>query len=210
MTDTGSGISPEVQARLFEPFFTTKGPDKGTGLGLATVYGIVKQSHGSIWVDSEPARGATFTILLPPAQLPVKPVHQPAPTEPESLAGSETILLVEDHAVLRDLVRRTLQRFGYRVLTADSGEAALDLCACEGSIADLLITDVVLPGLSGPALADQLKAQWPQLRTLLVSGYTADNVAHDSVVDGRRPFLQKPFTPLTIATKVRMVLNSPA
>lgn len=210
LSDTGSGISPEVQAHLFEPFFTTKGPDKGTGLGLATVYGIVKQSHGCIWSDSEPARGATFTILLPLMQLTVKPVYQPAPTEPESLAGSETILLVEDHAVLRDLVRRTLQRFGYRVLTADGAEAALDLCARERNIVDLLITDVVLPGLSGPALADQLKARWPQLRTLLVSGYTADNVVHDSVVDGRRPFLQKPFTPETIARKVRMVFNSPA
>lgn len=209
MTDTGSGISPEVRAHLFEPFFTTKGPGKGTGLGLATVYGIVEQSHGCIWADSEPARGATFTILLPPIQPTVKPVHQQAPTEPESLAGSETILLVEDHADVRDLVCRTLQRFGYRVLTADSAEAAPDLCKREGNTVDLLITDVVLPGLSGPALADQLKAQWPQLRTLLISGYT-DSIVRCEIVDGRRLFLQKPFTPEALARKVRMVLNSPA
>lgn len=210
MTDTGSGISPEVHAHLFEPFFTTKGPGKGTGLGLATVHGIVKQSYGCIWVDSEPARGATFTILLPSTQPSAKPVHQPGPTEAESFASSETILLVEDNAPLLRLASKILRRLGYRVLTANSAEAALDLCAREGNIVDLLITDVVLPGLSGPTLADQLKAQWPQLRTLLMSGYTDDNIVRHAVVDGRRPFLQKPFTPEALARKVRMVFDSPA
>lgn len=161
-------------------------------------------------MNSEPGHGATFTILLPPIQVAAKAVPAPAADEPASLAGSETILLVEDNAALRDLVCRSLQRFGYRVLTADSAEAALDLCAREGNIVDLLVTDVVLPGLSGPALADQLKAQWPQLRTLLMSGYTDDNMVHHAIVDGRRPFLQKPFTPEALARKVRMILNSPA
>lgn len=193
VSDTGIGMSPEVQAHLFEPFFTTKGPDKGTGLGLATVHGIVKQSYGCIWVDSEPARGATFTILLPSTQPSAKPVHQPGPTEAESFAGSETILLVEDNAPLLRLASKILRRLGYRVLTANSAEAALDLCAREGNTVDLLITDVVLPGLTGPALADQLKAQWPQLRTLLTSGYT-DEMVRRAIVGGRRPFLQKPFT----------------
>jgi DNA-binding NtrC family response regulator len=174
------------------------------------VHGIVKQSHGYIWVDSEPARGATFTILLPSTQPTAKPVHQPAPTEPESFVGSETILLVEDNAPLLGLACKILRRFGYRVLTATSAEAALDLCAREENIVDLLITDVVLPGLSGPALADELKARWPQLRTLLMSGYTDDNMVRHAVVDGRRPFLQKPFSPETIARKVRMVFDSPA
>lgn len=209
ITDTGSGISPEVQAHLFEPFFTTKGPDKGTGLGLATAYGIVKQTHGCIWVDSEPGRGATFTILLPATKPTLKAVDRPAPTESESLAGSEAILLVEDHAALRGLVRRTLQRFGYRVLTADSAEAALDLCARAGTTVDLLITDVVLPGLGGPTLAERLKAQRPQLRTLFMSGYT-DEMVRREIVEGGRHFLQKPFTPEVLARKVRMVFDSPA
>ena len=204
--DTGVGMDAPTQARIFDPFFTTKGPGKGTGLGLSTVYGIVKQSGGSIWVDSQPGRGTTFRIVLPRVKTPAPaPAASPAPPAPGR--GSETILLVEDEGDLRALAREILETQGYTVLAAGDPEEALRLIAGFGGRIHLLLTDVVMPKMSGRELASRLAPARPDMKVLYMSGYTDDAIIHHGVLDPGFAFLSKPFTPGALASKVREVLE---
>src|SRR6267143_1512385 len=208
VADTGVGMDETTQAHLFEPFFTTKAVGKGTGLGLATVYGIVKQSGGYIWVYSEPGHGTTVKIYLPRvpgvAEAPV-PVTEPKPVR----GGDETVLLVEDAAPVRTLARRSLEARGYRVLEAPDGPSALALSASHGGGLDILVTDVVMPGMSGRELAERLAPQRPSMKVLYTSGYTDDTMVRQGVLTAGVAFLQKPFVPDTLARKVRDVLDGP-
>ena len=209
VTDTGTGMDAESQRHAFEPFFTTKELGHGTGLGLATVYGVIKQSGGSISLESELARGTTFSIHLPQVDEPVEVVKQ-LPVRAAVPSSAETILLVEDEASVRTVALEALQEQGYTVLDAAEGDSALKVAAAyEGSIA-LLVTDVVMPGMSGRVLADRLAAQRPQLRILFVSGYAGDALRLHGVPEGLFNFLQKPFTPDGLARKVREVLDQPS
>ena len=206
VSDTGLGMDPQTQARIFEPFFTTKELGRGTGLGLSTVYGIVKQSGGNIWVYSELNRGTTFKIYLARVEDPAGNVQQstrPAvPTE-----GHETILLVEDDQQVRELTRSVLIARGYTVLVAENGPAAVKLCGQRGNEIDLLLTDVVMPGISGREVASQVAARWPNIKVLYMSGYTENSIVHHGVLDTGTFFLAKPFTPSALANKLREVLD---
>jgi len=207
VSDTGSGMDKETQSRIFEPFFTTKEKGKGTGLGLSTVYGIVKQSGGYIFAHSEVGQGTTFRIYLPRVEEPVEPItaHARANT---TARGSETVLLVEDEESVRGLVRETLESRGYTVLEAADGEAALVLAQSFETHIDLLVTDVVMPGMSGRELAAQLKQTRQQTRVLFLSGYTEDAIAQEGGLEPGAAFLQKPFTLQNLARKVREVLQA--
>jgi PAS domain S-box-containing protein len=205
VSDTGIGMSKDVQSHLFEPFFTTKEIGKGTGLGLATVYGIVKQCGGSILADSEPGRGTVFTIHLPRAD--AVDAEETAEPVASMLRGTETILVVEDQEQLRVLAGRMLRRYGYRVLeAADSAEAQLHSKNYEGEI-HLMLTDIVMPGLSGLELADLFKAQRPLMKVVFMSGYSDRAVARSLELAGI--YLAKPFSPTALASKVREVLDTP-
>jgi len=204
--DEGCGMDPAIQARIFEPFFTTKEQGKGTGLGLSMVYGIVKQSGGAIAVQSEPARGATFILYLPQVTAEPEPSRDERPTRPVE-GSTETILVVEDEDAVRGLVVSVLTAAGYRVLTAQDGKEALRLSQAQAGRIDLLLTDVVMPGLHGQDLAQQLQAQRPHLQVLYMSGYTDDVALIQGLPDSSQPFLQKPFSPLDLARKVREVLK---
>ncbi len=207
ISDTGMGMSQEVQARLFEPFFTTKEAGKGTGLGLATVYGIVKQNNGHIGVCSEEGQGATFKIYLPRTQA-LLPLRLPDPqTVAEVPSGSETILLVEDNEGVRQLAQQVLSNKGYTILEAKNSQEALQLFKAQTTPLHLLLTDVILPDLNGKLLADQLKQMQPNLKVLYTSGYTDDAIAHHGVLNPGLAFLSKPFTPTALAHKVRQVLD---
>jgi len=206
--DTGVGMDETTKARIFEPFFTTKGPGKGTGLGLATVYGIVQQSGGFIWVDSEVGRGTTFKIHLPRVDEPVE--HEPrSPAAAGAVRGRETVLVAEDAAPVRAVMREVLERQGYRVLEAANGAEALQVAAMHDGPIHLLLTDVVMPILSGRALAELLTKQRPDTRVLYTSGYTDDSIIAHGILDPGIAYLQKPFTPETLAQKVRDILDSP-
>jgi signal transduction histidine kinase len=205
VSDTGVGMDEGTQARIFEPFFTTKELGKGTGLGLATVYGIVKQSDGNIWVYSEPNRGSTFKVYLPRVDAP--PDTPPVRVAPGSLTGDETILVVEDEPGVRALVRKALTRYGYQVVVAGTPQEALQVANTRPDQFDLVLSDVVLPEMSGPALAARILASQPHARVLYMSGYTDNAIVHHGVLDERTPFLQKPFAPETLARKVREVLD---
>ncbi|MBI1967608.1 MAG: PAS domain S-box protein [Gemmatimonadetes bacterium] len=208
VTDTGIGMDKETQAHIFEPFFTTKERGKGTGLGLAMVYGIVKQSGGFIWVYSEPEQGTTFKSYLPRV---VESVEA-APSEPARAprtAGSETILLAEDEEAVRRVARETLTRHGYTVLQAPAGAVALALAGNYQDAIHLLLTDVVMPGMSGRQLADRLTALRPGLKVLYMSGYTDDAIVREGRLEPGLAYLQKPFRPDALARKVREVLDAP-
>src|SRR5881296_3818073 len=204
LSDTGIGMDQQTKARIFEPFFTTKAPGKGTGLGLATVYGIVKQSGGFIWVYSEPGHGTSFKIYLPRVDEPVSPAGAPAP---QVVGGSETVLVVEDVAAVRAVTRQMLERQRYCVLEAANGATALSLARQHQSAIHLLVTDVVMPEVSGRELADQLVQLRPDMRVLFMSGYTDDAVVRHGILQEGIAYLQKPFTPDTLARKVRAVLD---
>ncbi len=205
VSDTGTGMEKETQTRIFEPFFTTKEAGKGTGLGLATVYGIVKQSGGSIWVRSEPGKGATFEVYLPRANEALKEV-QPETTIP-LLQGSGTILLVEDEDSFRELSHRLVESMGYSVIEAANGADALHIARQFRDPIHLLITDVVMPGMSGGELAETLLARHPQMKVLYVSGHTDDVIVHYAILKPGVAFLQKPFTRDALAKKIREVLG---
>lgn len=205
MTDSGCGMLPEVQARIFEPFFTTKGEGKGTGLGLATVFGIVNQAGGSISVASDIDRGTTFTILLPMVAEEAKP--QPRQQLQTALNGQETIFLVEDEVAVLRIARLVLEKQGYHVVAVTSGQEAIAAAKShEGSI-DLLLTDVVMPGMGGRELAELLRVRCPAMKVLYMSGYTSDAVIRYGVESAKCAFLQKPFTPFVLAQMVRDVLK---
>ncbi|MEW6235035.1 MAG: PAS domain-containing protein [Candidatus Omnitrophota bacterium] len=209
VSDTGCGMSKETASRIFEPFFTTKEPGKGTGLGLSTVFGIVKQSDGAIWVYSEPGRGATFKIYFPQAEaIGVKPMSQ-RKTSSINLYGNETVLLVEDIDFVRTLVRSILLRYGYAVLdVSDAAEALTAIENYDGRI-QILITDVEMPAMTGLDLAERLKASLPDLKIVYMSGHTANDIYNNHHLDPAAHFLQKPFTPIDLVGKIREALDEP-
>ena len=206
VTDSGCGMDEKVLKRLFEPFFTTKEVGKGTGLGLAMVYGVVKQSGGRIEVESEPGRGSTFRVYLPLSDGVPEVVEAPV-TPNRSADGTETILLVEDEDAVRQLARRALQARGYNVLEAGDGVAALTVCQRHLRSIDIVVTDVVMPRLSGVDLVQKLKTVRPQLKVLYVSGYTDSTVVRHGVEESEANYLQKPFTPDLLTRKVRELLD---
>jgi two-component system cell cycle sensor histidine kinase/response regulator CckA len=209
IADTGTGMSAETIAHIFEPFFTTKGVGEGTGLGLATVYGVVKQSNGYIWVDSAPGKGSTFQIYLPRhVETEQDLVAKPQDESREKPRGSEMILLVEDADPLRKLAQSFLESNGFRVLSAPNGEAALEIAARHSGAFDLLLTDVVMPGMNGRVLAEKLSALRPGLKVLFMSGYTDTFIAGHGVLEGGTYLLHKPFTEEVLISKVREVLDS--
>jgi len=207
VSDTGTGMTEQVRRQIFEPFFTTKEKGKGTGLGLSTVYGIVKQTGGNIWVYSEPNHGTTFKVYLP-ALASSSTSSEPKTAESPIPRGSETVLLVEDEEVVRGLARQILEDAGYYVLVAQQGEEAVRLCNEHAKEIHLLLTDVVMPGAGGKVVADRLSALRPGIKVLFMSGYTDEAIVHHGVLDSNVEFIQKPFTPLALSKKVREVLDS--
>jgi two-component system cell cycle sensor histidine kinase/response regulator CckA len=207
VSDTGVGMDEKTRQHIFEPFFTTKDTGRGTGLGLSTVYGIVKQSGGNIWVYSELEGGTTFKIYLPRVNEGVEVTKQVALNQELPLA-TETILLVEDDQALRELVQEVLELAGYQVLEAVTGEAAISICEHREKTIHLLVTDVVMPEIGGPELAERLLALHPEMRTLYISGYADDAIVHHGVLAEGTNFLAKPFSPRALELKVREVLKA--
>jgi CheY-like chemotaxis protein len=208
ISDTGTGMDAETQARIFEPFFTTKETGKGTGLGLSTVYGIVEQSEGYIWVNSEPNRGSSFKVFLPRVDEQAQALHKPV-LEVPAVRGTERILLVEDDAMVRDLAQSILSSCGYSVLAPEQVQEVGSTYRQYPGRIDLLLTDVVMPGISGRDLARQMTAWRPDMKVLYISGYTDNAIVSKGFLDPGIWFLQKPFTPATLAAKVREVLDHP-
>jgi two-component system, cell cycle sensor histidine kinase and response regulator CckA len=204
--DTGTGIDPAARDHIFEPFFTTKHGSSGTGLGLATVYGIVEQSLGSIRVESVPGEGAEFTIYLPRYAGPEAPVAVPERVSPQG--GSETLLLVEDEAAVRASVRRLLEWHGYRVLEAHNGIEALRIFEDNPGAIDLVLTDLVMPEMGGHELVELLRVRDPALRVVFMSGYTETNVANNGSLPAGTGFVEKPFTVDALMRQVREVLDA--
>src|SRR5439155_678671 len=207
VSDTGIGMNEETQAHMFEPFFTTKERGKGTGLGLATVYGIIKQSGGFIWVYSEVGHGTTFKLYLPRVEELAERAAAPAQARTRPARGTETVLVVEDEAPVRNVARQVLERHGYTVLEAPSAEAALDIATRYSGAIHLLLTDVVMPGLNGRELASRLADLRPDARVIFMSGYTDDAVTRHGVLEPGSAYVQKPFTPDSIARRVREVFD---
>jgi CheY-like chemotaxis protein len=206
VSDTGCGMDQEVQARIFEPFFTTKAVGQGTGLGLSTVYGIVKQSGGYVWVYSEPGKGSVFKIYLPAA--PAEEFAQPPREEPEApQGGSETIMVIEDEDVVRNLASRGLRDHGYSVVEARNGVQALGFIKQHPGTVDLVVSDVVMPEMGGREFGQRLAQIEPGLPVLYMSGYTGEDVVQRGLLDPGAPFQQKPFTPVSLAIKIRAMLD---
>jgi two-component system, cell cycle sensor histidine kinase and response regulator CckA len=208
VSDTGVGMNSATRERIFEPFFTTKDQGKGTGLGLSTVYGIVSQSGGHIFVYSEPGIGTTFKVYMPQVDATTESGIMQRPQL--AVGGGETVMVVEDEQGVRDLVKHILARGGYSVLTAKSAEEAVQACAEKDGEIALLLTDVVLAKGSGREVAEKLSAMRPKMRVLFMSGYTDDAIVRHGVLDANTAFLQKPFTPDRLLSKVREVLDSNA
>jgi two-component system, cell cycle sensor histidine kinase and response regulator CckA len=208
VSDTGCGMDAATQARIFEPFFTTKEVGKGTGLGLATVYGIVKQSGGNVWVYSEVDRGTTFKIYFPSVEGDAHRIKADTGVF-ELSTGVETVLLVEDEEVVREMAVEILQECGYQVLQAKDGPDALELAHQHASEIHLMLTDVVMPRMSGRELAEQLTPLRPDMRVLYMSGYTDDAIVHHGVLDEGTAFIGKPFSMQALARKVRETLDEP-
>ena len=205
--DTGSGMDPATRNRAFDPFFTTKEPGKGTGLGLSTVYGIVKQSGGSVWLDSNLGAGTTVRVYLPRVQ--EQPaLEQAAPIVPAAPVAGATVLVVEDEQLVRDLVCRTLRRAGYTVLVADQGEEAVSVSRAHVGPIDLMVTDVVMPRMNGSELAGRLSLERPGLRVLFVSGYASEALDIRGSLEPGTEYLQKPFTPAVLLDRVRELLTT--
>jgi two-component system, cell cycle sensor histidine kinase and response regulator CckA len=208
VTDNGCGMDEKTQAHIFEPFFTTKEKGKGTGLGLATVYGVVKQSGGYVWVYSEPGRGTSFKIYLPRIEEEIAPnVRDPGVTEKSTPRGSGVILLAEDEKGVRELAREYLETSGYTVIVAENGNTALELASLHAGPIHLLMTDVVMPGIGGRELADRVKAIRPEIKTLYMSGYTDQAIVHQGILETGAILLQKPFTLAALASKLREMLT---
>jgi len=206
VSDSGTGMTPETQARIFEPFFTTKEPGRGTGLGLSTCYGIVKQADGFIWVYSELGKGTTFRIYLPRVGEPKDVVEERE--EPLDLRGTEVIVVAEDEDQVRQLTVRSLKRLGYTVIEATNGEEALQKCSNLDLHIDLLLTDVVMPLLGGRQLVERLKTVRPQLPVLYMSGYAQAAITHRGVLDPGTHIIQKPFTPEMLTRRIRQLLDT--
>jgi CheY-like chemotaxis protein len=207
VTDTGMGMDPDTQSHIFEPFFTTKERDKGTGLGLATVYGVVKQSGGYIAVDSEKGKGASFKVYLPRVEQAVA-LPEASSAMPQSARGSETILLVEDSEPLLKLAHMFLTEGGYHVLTAAHGTQALQVAQQHAGLIHLLLTDVVMPGMNGRVLAERLTPRQPGMKVLYMSGYTDSFIAGHGVLEPGTHLIHKPFTAETLTQKVRELLDA--
>jgi len=209
VSDTGIGMDGSVQEHLFEPFYTTKEPGKGTGLGLATVYGVVKQSGGSICVYSEAGHGTSFKVFLPRVE---SAGDAATPFEPilPGLRGAETILLVEDQPEVRSVVEKILTRHGYSVVAADNGAEALHTATTYPGRIDLLISDAVMPGMSGRDVATRFLRTRPEARELYMSGYTDDSVVRQGIINHSAAFIQKPLTPARLLRKIREVLDADA
>ena len=201
-------MTPDIQARVFEPFFSTKGPGKGTGLGLSTVYGIVKQSHGYIWVYSEVGRGTVFKVYLPKVDGEGESDRvEPKESEPAG-EGAETVLLAEDECMVRELARMVLESKGYRVIEASDGNEALRACRGYDGPIHLLLTDVVMPRMGGVDLAEQLAVARPDTRILFMSGYAENAIVSQGILKPGASFISKPFRPSLLASKVREVLDA--
>ena len=211
VSDTGHGMDEETKTRIFEPFFTTKGPGKGTGLGLSTVYGVVRQSGGTVCVDSTPGAGCTFRVYLP---LESAELEQDRPKTvvpaPKSSRQSETVLVVEDEEIVRELVCTVLSDSGYDVLCAPNGTEGLRMSETHRGKIALMITDVVMPQMGGLELARELSARRPETKVLYVSGYSEDDINDQGILAADLEFLEKPFTPQALTRKVRAMLNPSA
>jgi CheY-like chemotaxis protein len=207
VSDTGVGMDAETQRQIFEPFFTTKDVGVGTGLGLSTVYGIVKQSNGNIWVYSEVSKGTAFKIYLPQIEQGVDLVEDISPPAGFS-SGTETILVVEDEDMVRSLSREVLESCGYTVLEAKNGIEALEVCESKDKKIDLLITDIVMPQMGGRELAEKLAESHPHIRVLFTSGYTDDAIVRHGLINDDSKFIQKPFTLDALARAVREMLDT--
>lgn len=209
VSDTGIGMDATTRARIFEPFFTTKEQGRGTGLGLATVYGIVKQNNGFIWVYSEPGQGAAFKVYLPLYAGPAPVTEEAQATEAVNARGTETVLLIEDSSAVREITRRALESYGYDVIEAPSARASVTLASNLDRPLHLILTDVVMPDISGRIVAERIRRLHPTAKVLFMSGYTDDAVIRHGVLSAQTPFIQKPFTSGQIAARVREVLNKP-